>query len=101
MRLVDLTLFLAAVYGLSWLVSCSRLARPVRARLAPVPVLGQLVHCIVCVSAWAAVGLALLLPYTTLLPESFRCRTAADVVLLVAAALASTWLVARAVGDAD
>lgn len=101
MAVIDLAIYLGAVYGLSWLVSCSKLLRPLRAQLSSVPVLGHLVQCIVCVSAWAALGLALSLPHVTLLSEGFRCRTVADGVLLVAAALASTWLLARAVGDAD
>lgn len=102
MHAVELFLFLGAVYGLSWLVACSAIARPLRTRLQPVRFLGRLVHCIVCVSAWVALGLALLVvPHTSLLSEAFRVRTISDCVLLVCAALASTWLVGRAAGDAD
>lgn len=100
-RIADLVLFTGTVYGLAWLVTKSRLLRLPREMTARVPFVGSLLACIVCTSAWVALALVALLPYTTLFSMSFRTRTPVDVVVLLAWTLFSTWAIGRSLGDAS
>lgn len=99
-RFEELLLFTGAVYGLSWLVTRSKLAAPVRRRLEPLPFLGPLVHCIVCTSAWVAIGLVAARPAFGMLSASFAQHPWADGLLLVGWSLFTTWALGRALGDA-
>jgi len=98
---LDLALWIDAVYRASWPVTQSSLLRPLRVRLALVPFLGSLVHCVVCTSAWACLALLALVPRTMLLSPALRAAGLADGAVLVAFSLATAWAVARALGDAD
>jgi hypothetical protein len=99
MSWIDLVLFSGSTYGAAWVLTRSKLLAPLRRRLAPVPLLGYLVSCIVCTGAWVALGLSLLLPRITLL--ALRPSTLADHAVLVTWAVAVTWAVGSRLGDAD
>ena len=101
MTLLDLLLFTGATYGAAWVVACSKLFEPVRTKLDKVWLLGSLVRCVVCMSAWTATALALAAPHITLMSPAMRSRGAVDVVVLVAWSVAASWVLARALGDAD
>ena len=98
---LDMVLFTGAVYGLSWLVTRSKLAAPMRRVLQPVPFVGHLMQCIVCTSAWVAMALAALLPLSTLFSPSFRVRGPVDLAVLVGWTLMATWAMGSRLGDAD
>lgn len=103
---VSLALFVAAVYGASWLVTRSRAGRPVRRVLSPLPVLGPLSRCVVCTAFWAALGagvglLARPSSSALLAPLARRLAGPADVAVLTLATAAAAWALARALGDAD
>ena len=97
----DLALFTVATWGLAWLVTRARVTRSLRERVRDVPFLGELLQCIVCTGTWIGAGLALLLPWTTLVAPGLRARTALDLVLLVGWNTFFLWVVARFTGDAD
>ena len=98
---LDLLLFSVSVYGLAWLVTCSKLVEPLRVRVARVPLLGRLVRCVVCTATWIGFAIVLLLPQTTVFSAGFRARTVLDVVVLVGWVVAFSWGLGRALGDAD
>lgn len=98
---LDLAFFTGVVYGLAWLVTRSKLVAPLRAVIHPVPFLGRLVQCIVCTSAWVAMGLALVLPCSNLFSPGFRVGNPLDLVILVAWSLTTTWFLGHHLGDAD
>ena len=98
---LDLLLFTGAVYGVSWTLTKSVLLRRVREALANVPLVGKLVQCVVCTATWVALALTLLLDRTTLFSQGFRAGTVADAAILVAWTVASSWGLARLLGDAD
>lgn len=96
----DLVLYTGGVYGIAWLVARSHLLAGVRARLAPVPVLGRLAQCIVCTSGWVCIAW-MLLGTPGLLSAGFAVATPTDAALLMGWTLASTWGLARLLGDAE
>lgn len=98
---LDLVLWTGAVYGASWGVSRSLLLKRPREIVAGVPLLGALVRCIVCTSAWVSAGGALLLPWATLLSSGLRVHALVDAAILVFWSVFSTWVIAHALGDAD
>ena len=98
---LDLALFTGAVYGGAWILTKSSLLRAPRAWLAPVPLAGTLARCVVCASAWVAALLALTLPATSVFSPGFRPTSVADVLVLMAWSVATSWALAQALGDAD
>jgi len=94
-------LYTGSVYGLAWLVTRSRLTKPVREKLLPVPFLGHLVHCVVCTSAWIAMGVMLTLPSSTLFSPGFRVTGPVDFILLLGWTLAASWTIGLHLGDAE
>jgi len=97
---LDLLLFNGSVYGLAWLVTWSKLVERLRVRVAKVPLLGRLVTCVVCTATWIGFAIVPLLPHTTMFSAGFRARTPLDVVL-VGWVVAFSWVLGRALGDAD
>lgn len=101
-ELRDLLLFEGAVYGIAWVITRSSLLRRARERVSgAAPLLGELVHCVVCTSAWVCLGLVPVLPHTSLLSPGFRVSTAGDLVVLEGWTVAATWALARGLGDAS
>lgn len=101
MTWLDLLLFTGAVYGASWILTCSKLMDLPRRILRPVPLLGSLLQCVVCMSAWVGLALALCLDRTTLFSPEFRPGTFADYVVLVCWSVAASWTIGLGLGDAD
>jgi hypothetical protein len=101
MTFLDLLFFTGAAYGAAWFVTRSKLMGSVRQRVSRVWLLGDLIQCVVCMSAWTSLALALAAPHVSLFSPGLRERTAVDVVVLVAWMLAASWALARALGDAD
>ena len=97
----DLLLYTLAVYGLSWLLTRAKISAPLREILRPIPFLGPLIHCIVCTGTWISMGLALLLPWSTLTSEGLRVRTPVDLLLLTGWSVATLWGLGHLLGDAD
>ena len=97
----DLLLFTLSVYGLSWLVTRARISAPLRERLRPVPFLGPLLQCIVCTGTWIAMGLSLLLPWSTMTSSAFRVHTPVDFLLLVGWSVSCLWILGTTLKDAD
>lgn len=122
MEWIQLAMFSGAVYGLSWGLAESGLFEPVREwvgwrantadilhgnteRTEPgaiyVPsrrarawaMLNELVHCVVCTSAWVGLAVALALPGGTWIAHP---PTAVDLVVLVSWGVFTTWGVAVA-----
>jgi len=100
MPLTDLLLFTGSVYGLAWLLTRARLTAGLRLRLTPVPFLGALLQCIVCTGTWIAMAVLVAARWSTLFSPTFRAVGPVDAVLLLGWAMATTWVIARATGDA-
>ena len=104
MTALDLAVYLGALYGASWVVARSLVARSLRVRVERWPGLGAMVKCIVCVSWWVGLGLSwAVVPRCPLFSRAFRegAPTLAGSSVLGACGLAVVWLVAVRVGDAD
>lgn len=99
--LLDLVLWTGAVYGAAWGITRSHLLRRPRERMGGVPLLGDLVRCIVCTSAWVSVAGALLVPKATLFSPGFRVHSIVDLGFLGFWSVFSMWVIAHALGDAD
>ena len=100
-RALDLLLFTGAVYGLAWLLTRSTLLQRPRQAVAGWWFLGEVSRCIVCTATWIALGLLLLLPWSTLLTSSFRARTPVDGLVLLGWSISASWVLGRLLGDAD
>ena len=57
-----LLIYVAAVYGIAWIVAQSSILEWPRRKVEDVPVLGDLVACTVCTSFWVALALVLAPP---------------------------------------
>src|SRR5262245_41160029 len=99
---LDLVLLTGSTYGLSWVLTRSKLMRRAREILSAVPGAAGLVRCIVCVGPWVGAGLVLVVvPRSHLFSESFRVRTAFDLLVVIGWLLFSNWLLARLLHDAE
>jgi hypothetical protein len=98
---LDLLLYTVSVYGLAWLVTQSKLFERPRNAVKKTPFIGDLVQCVVCTGTWIGAGLALLLPCASLFSPGFRMQTPIDLIVLLGWVMASTWGMARLLGDAD
>ena len=99
--LKDLTFFLFAVYGISWVITRSKLTKPLRDRLKPVRFIGDLIHCIVCTGTWVALVLMFLVPYSTWFSPHFKVMNLFDVIFLLGFSITGLWIMGRLLGDAD
>jgi len=97
---LDLLLFTGAAYGIAWLITRSKLTRPLRSVVAGVPFLGELLQCIVCTATWVGLVLMFVLPWSTLFSSGFRVGSIVDVLVLTGWVLASSWGIGWALGDA-
>jgi hypothetical protein len=97
----DLVVYTGSVYGLSWLVTRSKLFAPVRERLRPVPFVGHLIQCIVCTSVWVAAGVLLTLPMSSVFSPGFRVAGPVDFILLLGWTMAASWAIGKLLGDAE
>ena len=95
---MDLVLFSGSVYGLSWLVTKSKITESLRMRLEDVPFLGDLFSCVVCMSVWIALFVLFFARGSILVPQ---VGFPGDVVVLVGWSTFTTWVLARLLGDAD
>ena len=98
---LDLLLFTGAIYGLAWLVTKSKVLRRPRQAVERVPFLGELSRCIVCTATWVALGLMLLLPWSTLFSDRFTAKTPVDALVLLGWSISASWALGRLLGDAD
>jgi len=108
---LDLVLYTGAVYGLAWLVVRSTLAAPLRRVASRWTFTWALTRCVVCTGAWAAVALAICVPYVRVFSLGFRAALTRQgwldlgrgvtVLVLVAWSLMACWALGRALGDAD
>jgi hypothetical protein len=101
MLFLDLLFFLCAVYGISWVISRSKLTEPLRNKLKPVRFIGSLIHCIVCTGTWIAFGLMFLVPYSTWFGPHFKVTNLFDAVFLLGFSITGLWIMGRLLGDAD
>lgn len=99
MRWTDLLLFNGGVYGLSWLITQARATRRLREFANRIPVVGELVHCIVCTGFWVAIGMLIAVRWSSLLSVEFRQLGLVDGVLLTGLSVTTNWIVGRLMGD--
>ena len=90
-----------SLYGLSWVVTRSKLCAGLRSRLSGVRFLGEVVQCTVCTASWLSLPAMALLPSTSLFSEGFGVRQPADAVVLGGWVVFTTWALAHLLGDAD
>lgn len=88
-RALDLAMLFMAAYGAAWIVTKSKLAKPVREQLSDVAFFGALVRCIVCVSVWIAGAISFAL-------DDYIAR-----VVYVCAQVTFSWVLALLTGDAE
>jgi hypothetical protein len=101
MNWLDLLLFTGSVYGASWIFTKSKLMSIPRRIIEPVPLLGSLFQCIVCMSAWIGLVLAFCLERTSLFSPGFRPESPVDYIVLVCWSVAASWIIGLGLGDAD
>lgn len=98
---LDRVLWTGAVNGIAWVIACSTLFACVREALRPVPFLGALARCIVCISVWVGFALMGLLPHARMFSAEFRVRSFVAALFLIGCTITATWALARHLGDAD
>ena len=100
---LNLLLFSLITYGLSWLISKAELFRLPRKFLLNFPIIGQVVHCIVCTSVWVGLAILFAAPYSNVLSQVALGwpPNKIDIVLYVGWIISSTWIMASVLGDAD
>jgi len=99
---IDLVFFTGSVYGLAWIITKSKLFKPVRDRLDGVKFLGDLVQCIVCTSVWVLQAL-LIIPCRmgSSLKPSLGWAGFGDWLMLTGWIVFSSWAIGYLLGDAD
>jgi hypothetical protein len=100
---LNLLLFSLVVYGLSWLITKAELFRLVRKFLLNFPIVGQVVHCIVCTAVWVGLAILFVAPYSTVLSQVALDwpPNKVDIVLYIGWIISSTWILASLLDDAD
>ncbi len=88
---LDLVILTGATYGWSWVITQSFLLSNTRLLLHRIPIIGELLQCIVCTGAW--VGLALWF-------WSGLVTTPVFALLVVGWSVFACWSLARLLGDA-
>lgn len=88
--LAGLIVLSAAVYGWAWVLTKSKLLRPLRARLSSFSVANDLISCIVCTGFWIALALL-----------AFCGTPVRDYPVSLGFSLAFSWTLARLLGDAS
>lgn len=92
MSLVDFTVFLLGVYGLSWLLVFSAIFEKIRNFLFKITFLENLLSCIVCTSVWiSAFFIIFYFP-----GECWYTR-----LLIVGTTTTTTWALANLLGDIE
>jgi len=79
----------------------SSLFAPLRDKLLNLPILSKLFQCIVCISVWVGIFVALIAPYTVGLFEASFIREPADLFIWGGWSAATTWAIALKLGDAQ
>ena len=99
--IANLLIFSVITYGLSWLLTKSKLFRLPRKYLLSWPLVGELVHCIVCTSVWVGFLLLWIAPEIDLLATLALPTTWPNVVGWLGYITGSNWIIARLLKDTD
>jgi len=97
----NLLIFSVITYGLSWLLTKSKLFRLPRKYLLSWPCIGTLVHCIVCTGVWVGFSLLWIAPQIDLLATLSLPTTWPNILGWLGYITGSNWIIARLLKDAD